>query len=70
MESGYRKLGALLKRKRDKLRLTQAAVGALTNMSRSSYADIEAGRQRVQLHQIKMLAKVLWLDQVDFIRYF
>lgn len=49
-EPCYVQFGLWLRSKREAAGLTQAEAAALLGMSRGSIANIEGGRQRIQLH--------------------
>ena len=58
----YRHIGSQLRRARTRRRLTQSALAARANLTRTSLANIEAGRQRVTLHALLEMAAALDLD--------
>lgn len=68
-EQFYRTLGATIRRRRDALELTQAALGARLNppMTRASIANIEAGKQRVLAHTLVDIASALTLKLDDLV---
>lgn len=59
VERTYRNLGDRLRMLRHKADLSQAAVADLAGLSRASIVNIEAGRQRVLLHDVKWLASAV-----------
>lgn len=52
MHSIYKRLGPEIKKRRERLGMTQAELGVIVGMTRSSIANIEAGRQRILLHDV------------------
>ncbi len=68
-ERFYRTLGATIRRRRDALELTQAALGARLNppMTRASIANIEAGKQRVLAHTLVDIASTLTMKLDDLV---
>ena len=61
-EDIYKEVGRNIRRYRQELRRTQEQVAAEIGISRASLANIEVGRQRVQLHHLYAIAKALDLD--------
>lgn len=55
----YLGLGVAVRRRRDGLAMTQATLGERIGLTRSSVANLEAGRQRVPLHVLHVLADAL-----------
>lgn len=55
----YRELGRRIAARRSFLRITQAEVGERMGVSRASVANIEAGRQKLQVHQLYAIARAL-----------
>jgi DNA-binding XRE family transcriptional regulator len=58
----YRRLGATLAERRLELLLTQLELAKAVHLSRASVANIEAGRQKLLIHQLADFAKALKLD--------
>jgi len=59
----YRKLGESVKKYREKrLGITQEALGKIVGLSRTSIANIESGRQRVQVHMLSQIAQALSVE--------
>ena len=58
----YKEVGRTIRRYREGVRRTQEQVAAAIGMSRASLANIEVGRQRVQLHHLYAIATALDLD--------
>jgi transcriptional regulator with XRE-family HTH domain len=56
-EPVYRLLGAKIERMRSTLGWTQDELARKVNMSRGSIANIEAGKQRILLHDIEVFAQ-------------
>jgi len=63
----YRESGRLVAGKRKQLKLTQSALAKQLHMSRASIANIEAGKQRMQLHLLFKLAKELKASPYDLV---
>lgn len=55
----YRGFGAAVRRRRDSLAMTQSTLGQRIGLTRSSVANLEAGRQRVPLHVLQQLSEAL-----------
>ncbi|MBV1918338.1 MAG: helix-turn-helix domain-containing protein [Sphingomonadaceae bacterium] len=60
----YRELGRAVATRRKMVGLTQAEVAKVVGISRASIANIEAGRQKVLLHQVYGLVKALDLKAI------
>ena len=60
----YRELGRRVAARRTARRLTQFDVAEAIGSSRASVANIEAGRQGLQVHQLYPLARALDLDDL------
>jgi len=58
-ESVYKEFGQVLQRARKRLGLTQQQVAWQVGLSRPSIVNIEAGRQRIALHQALELCQLL-----------
>jgi transcriptional regulator with XRE-family HTH domain len=58
----YREFGIRLATERKRKRLSQAQLGELANLSRTSITNIECGRQPIQLHQLYIFASLLRVD--------
>ena len=63
----YKSLGDFVRQRRRKLQLTQATLAAKLGMSRASIANIETGRQKLLVHQLRNLAVALRLPAVDLL---
>jgi transcriptional regulator with XRE-family HTH domain len=63
----YKSLGALIRRRRRRLELTQADLAAKLGVSRASLANIETGRQNVLVHQLYDLSDALDLPVQDLL---
>lgn len=61
----YRELGQRVALRRSELRLSQADLAGLVGLSRGSVANVEAGRQRLPLHQVYRLLEALQLDELS-----
>ncbi|WP_390550922.1 helix-turn-helix transcriptional regulator [Qipengyuania sp. MTN3-11] len=60
----YSLFGRRVAEAREKAELTQSKLGERAGLSRASIANIEAGRQRIVLHQAIILAEALNLHSV------
>jgi transcriptional regulator with XRE-family HTH domain len=58
----YRTAGRLLRERRLALGMTQEQVGRKVDLSRSSLANIEAGRQGILCHQLLQFFDILHAD--------
>ena len=63
----YEALGALIRRRRRALDLTQDKLAGRLGISRGALANIETGRQNVLLHQLYRFATVLDMDVHDLL---
>jgi transcriptional regulator with XRE-family HTH domain len=63
----YRALGALIRRRRRTLELTQEELARSIGISRGALANIETGRQNVLLHQLYRFATMLDMDVHDLL---
>jgi transcriptional regulator with XRE-family HTH domain len=63
----YRRLGELLRAYRNKARLTQEQLAECVGHTRTSIANIEAGRQRIPLDLLFRLANALQVDTRELI---
>ncbi len=63
----YRTLGAMIRRRRKTLGLTQAKLAGDLGISRASVANVETGRQKILVHQLYRYAKALEMSVVDFL---
>lgn len=64
-ERFYAEFGQRFADRRRSAEMTQAEVAALAGTSRASVANIEAGRQKVYLHQLYRLAAALRLEDLS-----
>jgi transcriptional regulator with XRE-family HTH domain len=55
----YLRLGDLIRRRREQLRLTQAELGETLGLSRTSVTNIERGRQRLLVDQFHSVCRAL-----------
>jgi transcriptional regulator with XRE-family HTH domain len=67
LEPGYRQIGENLRRLRRERDLSQESLASAVRMSRSALANIEAGQQRLAVHQLLDLARVLRVDPVSLL---
>lgn len=63
----YQELGRRIAARRGGLGITQAEVGERLGVSRASVANIEAGRQKLYVHQLYALARSLRLASLSAI---
>jgi transcriptional regulator with XRE-family HTH domain len=63
----YSALGAVIRRRRRTLELTQEELARSIGISRGALANIETGRQNVLLHQLYRFATVLDMDVHDLL---
>ena len=61
----YREFGRRIAARRIVLSITQSEVGQRLGVSRASIANIEAGRQKLYLHQLYSLARALRLEDLS-----
>jgi transcriptional regulator with XRE-family HTH domain len=52
-------LGYVVAARREEIGMTQAQLSAMAELSRTSIANIEAGRQSIKLEQVRRLASAL-----------
>lgn len=64
-EEFYKQLGHLIQTKRKEKSLTQEAVADSLNISRATYANLEAGDHRILLHHVLELSLLLDLNLND-----
>jgi len=55
----YIELGILVRKNRDRLKLTQETLAERVGLSRTSITNIESGRQKILLHHLFLLAEAL-----------
>lgn len=58
----YVQFGLLVRQHRERLGLSQAQVAQAIDLSRSSVANVETGRQHIPMHHLYSLARVLQVD--------
>lgn len=63
----YREIGARIRARRDGLNKTQAELAVDVGLSRPSLANIEGGRQNLQVHQLYLLSTSLRLNVQDLL---
>ena len=66
-EEFYQAVGSLIRDRRIKIPLTQAALGALVGLTRTSITNLERGRQKVPLHRFYLIAKALRITPVQLL---
>lgn len=59
IEPEYAAVGARISRARRSIEMTQDALAACVGLTRASLTNIESGRQRIQLHTLLKVARVL-----------
>jgi transcriptional regulator with XRE-family HTH domain len=67
IQAFYVELGLRIKRRRHQGHVSQAELATRLGLTRTSIANVEAGRQRPAAHQIAMLAKILRVPLADLI---
>lgn len=67
LEPIYRAVGRRICAERRKRGLNQDTLAAGCGLTRASFANIEAGRQRVQLHALAQIADVLGVPVGDLL---
>lgn len=55
----YAEFGRIVRHRRAELGMSQAEVAERIELTRASISNLEAGRQRPQLHQVYVLARIL-----------
>jgi transcriptional regulator with XRE-family HTH domain len=55
----YERIGLAIRKRRDKIGMTQGTLAELTGLSRTSVTNIERGGQALLVHQLLELAKAL-----------
>ena len=68
METIYASFGLKIRRIREALGIDQAAMGKRVGLTRTSVNNLEAGRQRVQLHQVEKWAIALGTSPKHLLR--
>ena len=63
----YALLGANVRKYREIARLTQDEVADRLSLSRTSVTNIEKGKQRIQIHTLYNIAKVLGVSVTDLL---
>lgn len=63
----YSEIGGLIRQRRKQLKLTQEKLAPLVDLSRTSLANIEAGRQKVLVHQLYAFASALGMEPADLL---
>ena len=59
IKSFYSEFGRRLRNARAKAGLTQAELATQLDLTRSSIANLESGRQRIQIHLIPVISRIL-----------
>ena len=68
IEPCYRQIGARLESIRKVLGLTQDEIAKRIGLERTSVVNIEAGRQRILLHQVEAIAEALGTTPKNLMR--
>lgn len=63
----YQQIGAVIRARRKKLKMTQEVLASELGISRGSLANIETGRQNVLVHQLYKFAATLKLNVIDLL---
>jgi transcriptional regulator with XRE-family HTH domain len=63
----YPEFGRLVAERRKRARMTQAVFAKSLNLSRASIANIERGKQPVQLHLVFQIAAILGVEVQELI---
>jgi transcriptional regulator with XRE-family HTH domain len=63
----YGEVGGLVQAARTKRGFSQVELGAKVELTRSSIANLEAGRQRIRLHILALIADVLRVNLSDLL---
>lgn len=63
----YVALGRRVRRRREDRHLSQATVARHLGLTRTSVTNMEAGRQRLQVHQLAALATLLQVGTADLV---
>jgi transcriptional regulator with XRE-family HTH domain len=67
MDDFYPEFGRRVRLARRRAHLSQAALGRLTGMNRTSITNIEAGRQRIPLHLLITFATALDVEPMELL---
>ena len=59
IEPIYLELAARIRKRREKICMTQADLAAKLNLHRVTVTNVEAGRQRIMIHQLPTIAGAL-----------
>jgi DNA-binding XRE family transcriptional regulator len=70
IESFYLRFGERIRQCRESAGMTQEQLATAMGLSRPSIANVEAGRQRVLLHQLSGLAKAMRLAPAALVQPF
>ena len=68
VERLYRRLGANIRQARQRAGASQEWLAKQIGLTRVSAVNIEAGRQRILLHQVKRIAAALGVDPLKLLR--
>lgn len=66
----YEEIGRRIREQRDKLNWTQQELSEKMNFTRSSIANIELGRQKIQIHILYEFSSVLGVSPFDLLPQF
>lgn len=63
----YAEFGARIRDVRSRLGMTQAELASRLNLTRSSVANLETGRQHGQIHHLPLLSEALGVEIVELL---
>src|SRR5437870_4659273 len=63
----YQHIGAIMRKRRKALNMTQAQLAAAVGLLRTSIVNLEAGHQRVPLHTLYPICAVLGIEAADLL---
>lgn len=66
IEPIYLHIGAVMCEMRERLRVTQAELGETIGVTRAQIANIESGKSRVMVHQLRAIASKLRIPIAEF----
>lgn len=63
----YERIGLAVRKRRDRIGMTQATLAELTGLSRTSVTNIERGGQALLVHQLLELARALGVSPASLL---